>query len=70
MVLEALNEGLGIPIDLKGLECIPDTSQKITTELILKSYDPLIDSKRLLKNPQKFEELRNEYSYRHEPLFS
>ena len=70
MVLEALNECLGLPIDLKGLECIPDTSQKITTELILKSYDPFIDSKRLLKNLQKFEELRNEYSYRHEPLFS
>lgn len=70
MALEALHEELGIPVDLSGLECIPPEGRKISPDLILNSYDPEEDSRKLLNNLSDFESLRNNYNYRHEPLFS
>lgn len=69
MVLEAMKEVLGIPIDISGLECIPKQELKITKELIAKSYNPEADSERMKKNYPEFEKMRNCYDYRHEPFF-
>ena len=69
MALEALSETLRIPVDLSGLECIPPADKKITRQLIESSYNPLADTLSLLANPSSFENLRNNYPYRHEPLF-
>ena len=69
MTLEALNEELGIETDLTGLECKPDKSIKINRDVITASYNPLTDSKNLLRDVSSFEKLRNEYNYRSEPLF-
>lgn len=70
MVLEAVKEVLGIPVDLSGLECVPSQALKITKNLITDSYDPEYDSNKLKASPQLFENLRNTYDYRHEPLYS
>lgn len=69
MVLEAVRDILKIPVDLTGLECRPSDSKSVTRKLIEMSYNPKIDSENLLKSPGDFERLRNEYNYRHEPLF-
>ena len=45
------------------------SSLNISRQLIEISYDPLRDSEILKSNPEKFEEMRNNYNYRHEPLF-
>lgn len=69
MVLEALRDVLHISTDLSGLECVPEDGRIITKELILSSYDPQKDHDELTGNPLRFEALRNNYQYRHEPLF-
>ena len=69
MVLEAVEEILGIPTDRHGLEC-GDTPEKISSRLITESYNPFKDSEALKCNPENFENLRNGYKYRHEPLYS
>ena len=70
MALEALSDFLGITVDLKGLECLPSPNKKISTQLITDSYNPDFDSCQLKKDITSFEKLRNEYPYRHEPLFN
>ena len=70
MALEALNDTLDIKADLKGLELQPDRNLKISKKLIENSYDPTVDSYALKNAPYHFEILRNNYNYRHEPLFS
>ena len=70
MSLEAVNEVLDIPVDLNGLECQPKAGLEISRSLIEKSYNPLIDSTALRADLSKFEQLRNTYSYRPEPLFT
>lgn len=69
MALKAVGKFFDMAIDLKGLECALNTERYITKEQIEKSYDPLIDSNNLRQDISKFEELRNNYSYRHEPHF-
>lgn len=69
MVLQSVNEIFGVPVDLSGLECLPEHNKKITPELILESYDPQRDFSELKEHPEKFELLRNRYNYRHEPFF-
>lgn len=70
MALKKLKDVLNINVNLEGLDCSPDPSLNITKELIEDSYNPLIDSKKLKAAPSEFENLRNNYNYRHEPLFS
>lgn len=70
MVLEALKESFGLEINFSGLECVPNGSFKMTRELIENSYNPYLDHKNFMHNMSNFEKLRNEYDYRHEPLFS
>lgn len=70
MALTSVASYLGINPNLEGLECSnPPKNLKITPELILNSYTPLIDSNNLKNRIDKFEDLRNHYNYRHEPLF-
>lgn len=69
MVLESLNKDLNIRVNLSGLECLPPLGKEISKELIENSYNPVEDKKKLLADVSKFEKLRNEYYYRHEPLF-
>lgn len=70
MVLEAVRDVLELPVDLSGLECIPERNLIINRELIEKSYNPFIDFKKLKDNASCFESLRNNYKFRNEPLFN
>ena len=70
MALQAVKDVLDIDINLSGLECLPDNDKEINRETIEKSYNSVKDSKSLLADVSKFEELRTMYNYRHEPLFS
>lgn len=70
MALQAVADNLGIIPDMSGLECnqlIPEN--QISPDLILKSYNPIHDSIKLKEIPSDFEKIRNNYDYRHEPLF-
>lgn len=68
MTLENFDEFFDVKTDKSGLETVPRYS-KISKELIINSYDPRIDSEKLKNSPELFESLRNNYEYRHEPLF-
>ena len=70
MALQSIAKELGVPVDLSGLECVPPKDKAITRKLIEDSYDPMEDSLKLKSNLSDFESLRNNYSYRSEPLFS
>ena len=67
MALQALNDYLGIPVILSGLDCKKASDIEVSKEIIENSYDPLLDSKSLLNDISKFEDLRNHYSFRNEP---
>ena len=70
MVLKALESIMSVKVNYDGLECFPDTNQQwISREIIQQSYNPEIDSVSLKMNPDRFEELRNHYEFRHEPMF-
>lgn len=69
MALQALEEILGVNVNIKGLECIPPVGRSVTRELIEGSYNPLDDTRKLKSAVSDFEFLRNNYNYRHEPLF-
>ena len=69
MVLESVKDFFDIPVDLTGLECVPASGEIISGKMISDSYDPMKDSEDLKRDTTKFEELRNRYNYRHEPLF-
>lgn len=70
MVLKELTNILNIETDIRGLECLPPEGSAISGELIFRSYDPLVDKANLIAHIDSFEDLRNNYQYRHEPLFS
>lgn len=69
-VLQALHEFLGIKVNVDNLICEPNSAgdKKITSDIILKSYSPSVDSRRLKADICAFEQLRNSYPYRHEPF--
>ena len=69
MALEDMSAILGVNTEIKGLECRAPENKKITRKLIEDSYNPFEDDKNLRENLSRFEELRNQYSYRHEPFF-
>lgn len=69
MALEAFTDYTGILTNLNGLECRPIREEKISRELIEQSYNPQLDFKNLLKHKGAFENLRNQYNYRQEPLY-
>lgn len=67
MVLESLGKTFNLPVDLSGLECPGPYQSLKTRQLIERSYDPMEDSRALKQDITRFESLRNNYSYRHEP---
>lgn len=69
MALKAVEDVLGVPVDLSGLDTIPVNNESLSRELIEKSYDPKNDTIKLRADIKKFENLRNAYAYRDEPLF-
>ena len=71
MALEAFEKFFNVKTGKDTLiPALTPPDRKITRQLVTDSYDPMIDSEALRKEPNKFEELRNKYNYRHEPLFS
>ena len=69
MALQSLEKNLGVKVNLEGLECWPIIEERISEQLILKSYNPKNDFAALKASPSDFERLRNQYHFRHEPLF-
>lgn len=67
--VEAVCTHLGIPVP--EFPHLDDTTGKglesVTTEMILGSYDPAVDTAALRADPASFESLRNHYNYRSEP---
>ena len=70
MALEATARFFGLDCDLSGLTGPYEPGNPPTAEQILASYDPSADTKALKEAPQRFEQLRASYSYRHEPQYS
>lgn len=66
MALEALKEGLGIPVDTDGLAPDYNEPEHLSAEVITASYDPQVDTDMLRGAPGEFDRLRNEYVYREE----
>lgn len=60
MALRAIDPSIDLPID--------PVTESPTIDSIISSYDPLIDTAALKSNPSAFEALRNNYSYRKEPI--
>lgn len=71
MVLEAIGNFFNLPVRKSDLECKPSRENKeINRILIERSYSAIKDTKLLKKDPESFEKIRNNYNYRHEPLFT
>ena len=69
MVLNALEEELGISIDKSGLEAPwKPSATKATAKVIRDSYNPSVDTEMLRSQPADFEKLRENYELRKEPL--
>lgn len=70
MALEALERHFHITADKTGL-CGPYMAPegKICLTDVAASYDPFVDTVALKGNPDRFESLRSDYSYREEPAF-
>ncbi len=66
MVLEAVEEILGVPADKSGLEGPYMPPADLSAESITASYDPAIDTEALRKEPENFDLLRHHYAYREE----
>ncbi len=65
-VVNALSAHFGLKKSYPGT--VPaDAAEKMTLTSLLSSYNPVADSENLKTNPDKFEELRNNYQFRHEP---
>ncbi len=66
MALDALCTALGLPrIEME--EKVPaSAAESVNANAILRSYDPMTDTKTLKSAPENFETLRNTYKLRHE----
>lgn len=69
MALEAVERHFGVSVDKSGLEGDYMAPEAVTAQAILDSYDPLADTAALRGAPERFEELRGDYTYRDEPAF-
>lgn len=67
MAIEAVNDFYGISGDTSALEGGYEFPETLTPEEITASYDPFADDAELKNNPGRFESLRHDYDYRHEP---
>ncbi len=69
MVLEAIGEHFGFAPDLSGLEGPYKVPARISAKAILDSYNPISDTLQLKADPDAFDTLRANYSFRREPRF-
>lgn len=69
MVLEAIGEHFGFAPDLSGLEGPYKAPARISAKAILDSYNPIGDTLQLKADPDAFDTLRANYSFRREPRF-
>lgn len=69
MVLEAIGEHFGFAPDLSGLEGPYKAPARISAKAILDSYNPISDTLQLKADPDAFDTLRANYSFRREPRF-
>lgn len=69
MVIEATAQFFGLCYDTSGLAAPYEPGNPPTAEQILASYNPEADTAALKAAPERFEQLRASYNYRHEPLF-
>ena len=65
-VASALSEYFGLPFN-PSIPMPGKATETMTSQAILESYDPAVDTLALRGNPENFEMLRNEYPLRHEP---
>lgn len=65
-VAEALAKHFNLSVQLTT-EKPADAPDTVTLQELLSSYNPQVDTDNLKRNPEKFETLRNEYNFRHEP---
>ena len=66
MIIEALNERYGWDIQPVAASTPLDGAEKVSSEAILASYSPLVDTAFLKSSPTSFETLRNNYHLRDE----
>ncbi|MCH5247951.1 MAG: 4-phosphoerythronate dehydrogenase [Muribaculaceae bacterium] len=66
-MIRAIEEEFGIMVD--KVEDLEPKIKGLDAQMIIESYDPAIDSEMLKESPQSFESLRDNYHYRHEPLW-
>ncbi len=66
MALEAYCRHYGKPLP-EGTPAPAEAPDSVTPEMLTSSYDPTADTENLRSAPDKFEQLRNNYNYRHEP---
>ena len=69
MVREAIGEHFGFAPDLSGLEGPYKAPARISAKAILDSYNPISDTLQLKADPDAFDTLRANYSFRREPRF-
>lgn len=67
MALDALTTHFGLPRLLASAPAAPAPKATVTATELLDSYDPLVDTAALRRNPADFESLRNNYRLRAEP---
>lgn len=66
MALDAVARHFGFPAPHTPEQVAPGAAQSVTVKSIIESYDPLTDTIALRSNPEKFEQLRNNYNLRSE----
>lgn len=68
MALEAVRDALGIKVDLTGLADPYEDPDNLNIERIIDSYNPEQMTSELKQHPERFENLRNTYSFHSEIL--
>lgn len=66
MALEAVGEVLGVPVDVSGLASPYCEPEEITSEKIIRAYNPGEMTQALKSQPTSFEQLRNGYGLHRE----
>lgn len=66
MAVDAVCRHFGLPhIDMPQ-QVAAGAAERVKPWMMLPSYDPMVDTRNLKRNPEKFESLRNNYDLRHE----
>lgn len=68
MEVNALTTHFNLPPVEMHEKVAPGAAESVTLEAIAESYTPAADTLSLKENPERFEQLRNTYDYRHEVM--